>query len=163
MRELEVTAQQQAYVGELQREILKRLEFLEQVGLGYLALNRRRAARFPAGRCSAFAWPRRSARDSRACFMCLDEPSIGLHPTDNERSSARCMRLRDLGNTVLVVEHDEAMMRAADHLIELGPAAGVHGGHLIAQGHAWKRSSRIRNSLTGQFLSGNTRIDGGIG
>jgi excinuclease ABC subunit A len=88
----------------------------------------------------------------------LDEPSIGLHQRDNARLIATLERLRDLGNTVLVVEHDEGTMRAADHLVDMGPAAGEHGGHVVAQGTA-AEIAKIPDSLTGQFLSGTRRID----
>ena len=88
----------------------------------------------------------------------LDEPSIGLHQRDNARLIATLERLRDLGNTVLVVEHDEGTMRAADHLVDMGPGAGEHGGHVVAQGTA-EEVMRVPESLTGQFLSGTRRIE----
>ena len=88
----------------------------------------------------------------------LDEPSIGLHQRDNERLIATLQRLRDLGNTVLVVEHDEGTMRAADYLVDMGPGAGEHGGHVVAQGTA-EEIMRVEHSLTGQFLSGTRRIE----
>ena len=88
----------------------------------------------------------------------LDEPSIGLHQRDNERLIATLERLRDLGNTVLVVEHDEGTMRAADHLIDMGPGAGEHGGHVVAAGTA-EEVMRVKESLTGQFLAGTRRIE----
>ena len=87
----------------------------------------------------------------------LDEPSIGLHQRDNERLIATLERLRDLGNTVIVVEHDEGTMRAADHLVDLGPGAGEHGGGLVAEGTP-ERSWRSTESLTGQFLAGEREI-----
>ncbi|MFO1440115.1 MAG: excinuclease ABC subunit UvrA [Verrucomicrobiaceae bacterium] len=157
MKELDVSAQQQAYVGELQREILKRLEFLEQVGLGYLALNRQ-SGTLSGGEMQRIRLATQIGAGLSGVLYVLDEPSIGLHPTDNERLIRTLHRLRDLGNSVLVVEHDEAMMRAADHLIELGPAAGVHGGHLIAQGSVNEVMAK-EDSLTGQFLSGKKRIE----
>ncbi|MBE7495476.1 MAG: excinuclease ABC subunit UvrA [Verrucomicrobiaceae bacterium] len=160
MRELDVTAQQQAYVGELQREILKRLEFLEQVGLGYLALNRQ-SGTLSGGEMQRIRLATQIGAGLSGVLYVLDEPSIGLHPTDNERLIRTLHRLRDLGNSVLVVEHDEAMMRAADHLIELGPAAGVHGGHLIAQGSVAEVIANA-DSLTGQFLSGKRRIEASL-
>ncbi|MFN7560881.1 MAG: excinuclease ABC subunit UvrA [Prosthecobacter sp.] len=159
MKELDVSAQQQAYVGELQREILKRLEFLEQVGLGYLALNRQ-SGTLSGGEMQRIRLATQIGAGLSGVLYVLDEPSIGLHPTDNERLIRTLHRLRDLGNSVLVVEHDEAMMRAADHLIELGPAAGVHGGHLIAQGSVDEVMAKA-DSLTGQFLSGKRRIEAG--
>ncbi|MBK8090518.1 MAG: excinuclease ABC subunit UvrA [Verrucomicrobiaceae bacterium] len=154
---LEVTDQQKAYVGELQREIRNRLEFLEQVGLGYLALNRQ-SGTLSGGEMQRIRLATQIGAGLSGVLYVLDEPSIGLHPTDNERLIRTLTRLRDLGNSVLVVEHDEAMMRAADHLIELGPAAGPHGGHLIAQGTPEEVMANP-NSLTGQFLSGTRRIE----
>jgi excinuclease ABC subunit A len=154
---LEVTEQQQAYVGELQREIRNRLEFLEQVGLGYLALNRQ-SGTLSGGEMQRIRLATQIGAGLSGVLYVLDEPSIGLHPADNERLIRTLTRLRDLGNSVLVVEHDEAMMRAADHLIELGPAAGPLGGHLIAQGTP-EEVMRNPNSLTGQFLSGARRIE----
>jgi excinuclease ABC subunit A len=133
MRELEVTEQQKAYVGELQREIVKRIEFLEQVGLGYSRLNRE-SGTLSGGEMQRIRLATQIGAGLSGVLYVLDEPSIGLHPTDNERLIQTLLRLRDLGNTVLVVEHDEATMRAADHIIELGPAAGPHGGKIIAQG-----------------------------
>ena len=88
----------------------------------------------------------------------LDEPSIGLHQRDNARLIATLERLRDLGNTVLVVEHDEGTMRAADHLVDMGPGAGEHGGHVVAEGTA-EEVMKVPESLTGQFLSGTRRIE----
>src|SRR5207342_3514778 len=88
----------------------------------------------------------------------LDEPSIGLHQRDNNRLIATLERLRDLGNTVLVVEHDEQMMRAADWLVDMGPGAGEHGGHVVAEGTA-KAVAKVSGSVTGTFLSGQRRIE----
>ncbi len=159
MRDLEVTAQQKAYVGELQREIVKRIEFLEQVGLGYLALNRE-SGTLSGGEMQRIRLASQIGAGLAGVLYVLDEPSIGLHASDNERLIQTLLRLRDLGNTVLVVEHDEATMRAADHIIELGPAAGPHGGKLIAQGTPAQIAANP-NSITGQFLSGSRRITGG--
>src|SRR5262249_59074918 len=89
----------------------------------------------------------------------LDEPSIGLHQRDNDRLIGTLERLRDVGNTVLVVEHDEQMMRAADHLVDMGPGAGEHGGHVVAEGTA-AQVQRTKGSITGQFLSRNRSIAG---
>jgi excinuclease ABC subunit A len=156
MRDLEVTEQQKAYVGELQREIVKRIEFLEQVGLGYLALNRE-SGTLSGGEMQRIRLASQIGAGLAGVLYVLDEPSIGLHPSDNERLIQTLLRLRDLGNTVLVVEHDEATMRAADHIIELGPAAGTHGGQLIAQGTPTEIAANP-NSITGAYLSGKTRI-----
>ena len=156
MRELEVTEQQKAYVGELQREIVKRIEFLEQVGLGYLALNRE-SGTLSGGEMQRIRLASQIGAGLAGVLYVLDEPSIGLHPSDNERLIQTLLRLRDLGNTVLVVEHDEATMRAADHIIELGPGAGQLGGKITAQGTPAQIAANP-HSITGGFLSGRTRI-----
>jgi excinuclease ABC subunit A len=157
MRELEVTEQQKAYVGELQREIVKRIEFLEQVGLGYLALNRE-SGTLSGGEMQRIRLASQIGAGLAGVLYVLDEPSIGLHPRDNERLIQTLLRLRDLGNTVLVVEHDEATMRAADHIIELGPGAGPHGGQITAQGTPAEIAANL-NSITGGYLSGRVRIE----
>jgi excinuclease ABC subunit A len=157
MRELEVTEQQKAYVGELQREISKRIEFLEQVGLGYLALNRE-SGTLSGGEMQRIRLASQIGAGLAGVLYVLDEPSIGLHPSDNERLIQTLLRLRDLGNTVLVVEHDEATMRAADHIIELGPGAGQLGGRITAQGTPAQIAANP-NSITGGFLSGRVRIE----
>ncbi|OYW30081.1 MAG: excinuclease ABC subunit A, partial [Chthoniobacter sp. 12-60-6] len=157
MRELEVTEQQKAYVGELQREIVKRIEFLEQVGLGYLALNRE-SGTLSGGEMQRIRLASQIGAGLAGVLYVLDEPSIGLHPSDNERLIQTLLRLRDLGNTVLVVEHDEATMRAADHIIELGPGAGTHGGRITAQGTPAQIAANP-HSITGGYLSGRVRIE----
>lgn len=156
MRGLEMTETQAAYVGELQQEVLKRLEFLDQVGLGYLALNRA-SGTLSGGEMQRIRLATQIGAGLAGVLYVLDEPSIGLHPADTERLIRTLLRLRDLGNTVLVVEHDEAMMRAADHIIELGPAAGGHGGRLIAQGGPEEIMSAAA-STTGAYLGGRLRI-----
>lgn len=157
MHELEVTEQQKAYVGELQREIGKRIEFLEQVGLGYLALNRE-SGTLSGGEMQRIRLASQIGAGLAGVLYVLDEPSIGLHPRDNERLIQTLLRLRDLGNTVLVVEHDEATMRAADHIIELGPGAGQLGGKITAQGTPAQIAANP-NSITGGYLSGKVRIE----
>ncbi|MFZ2280401.1 MAG: excinuclease ABC subunit UvrA [Prosthecobacter sp.] len=157
MRELEVTEQQQAYVGELQREISKRIEFLEQVGLGYLALNRE-SGTLSGGEMQRIRLASQIGAGLAGVLYVLDEPSIGLHPSDNERLIQTLLRLRDLGNTVLVVEHDEATMRAADYIIELGPGAGQLGGKITAQGTPAEIAANP-NSISGGYLSGRIRIE----
>jgi excinuclease ABC subunit A len=137
-------------------EITSRLEFLLKVGLGYLTLDR------PARTLSGGESQRvrlASGIGSRLTGVCyvLDEPSIGLHPRDNARLIDALCNLRELGNTVLVVEHDEAIMRAADELLDLGPGAGRHGGRLIAQGTP-EEVGRNADSITGQYLSGAVAI-----
>lgn len=156
MQALEVTEHQRAYVGELQKEIVKRLEFLEQVGLGYLGLNRE-SGTLSGGEMQRIRLATQIGAGLSGVLYVLDEPSIGLHPSDTERLIRTLLRLRDLGNTVLVVEHDEAMMRAADHVIELGPAAGVHGGKITAQGTPAEVMAQ-KESLTGAYLSDAMKI-----
>lgn len=156
MQSLEVTELQRAYVGELQKEIVKRLEFLEQVGLGYLGLNRE-SGTLSGGEMQRIRLATQIGAGLSGVLYVLDEPSIGLHPSDTERLIRTLLRLRDLGNTVLVVEHDEAMMRAADHVIELGPAAGVHGGKITAQGTPAEVMAQ-KESLTGAYLSDAMKI-----
>ncbi len=156
MQSLTVTELQRAYVGELQKEIVKRLEFLEQVGLGYLGLNRE-SGTLSGGEMQRIRLATQIGAGLSGVLYVLDEPSIGLHPSDTERLIRTLLRLRDLGNTVLVVEHDEAMMRAADHIIELGPAAGVHGGKITAQGTPEEVMAQ-KESLTGAYLSDAMRI-----
>lgn len=156
MQALEVTEHQRAYVGELQKEIVKRLEFLEQVGLGYLGLNRE-SGTLSGGEIQRIRLATQIGAGLSGVLYVLDEPSIGLHPSDTERLIRTLLRLRDLGNTVLVVEHDEAMMRAADHVIELGPAAGVHGGKITAQGTPAEVMAQ-KESLTGAYLSDAMKI-----
>ena len=117
-----------------------------------------RGARCRAARPSGSAWRPRSARRWSGVLYILDEPSIGLHQRDNARLIATLERLRDLGNTVIVVEHDEGTMRAADHLVDLGPGAGEHGGRVVAEGTA-EEVEQVPDSLTGQFLAGTRRIE----
>lgn len=156
MKALEVTEHQRTYVNELQKEILKRLDFLEQVGLGYLGLNRE-SGTLSGGEMQRIRLATQIGAGLAGVLYVLDEPSIGLHPADTDRLIQTLLRLRDLGNTVLVVEHDEAMMLAADHVIELGPAAGVHGGKITAQGTP-REVMALKESLTGAYLSESLRI-----
>jgi excinuclease ABC subunit A len=138
------------------REIDERLRFLDNVGVGYLSLERA-AATLSGGEAQRIRLATQIGSSLVGVLYILDEPSIGLHQRDNERLIATLERLRDLGNTVIVVEHDEGTMLAADHLIDLGPGAGEHGGELIAEGTP-KQVMRVRKSLTGQFLSGKRTI-----
>ena len=150
MQALSLTEHQRTYVTDLQREVLKRLQFLSDVGLGYLALNRQ-SGTLSGGETQRIRLATQIGAGLAGVLYVLDEPSIGLHPADNERLIGTLKRLRDLGNTVLVVEHDEAMMKAADHLIELGPGAGPHGGRVIAQGTP-SEVCKDSTSLTGAYL-----------
>src|SRR3712207_298847 len=138
------------------REIDERLRFLDNVGVGYLSLERA-AATLSGGEAQRIRLATQIGSSLVGVLYILDEPSIGLHQRDNERLIATLERLRDLGNTVIVVEHDEGTMRAADHLVDLGPGAGEHGGELVAEGTP-ERVMRTKGSLTGQFLSGEREI-----
>jgi excinuclease ABC subunit A len=138
------------------KEIRERLTFLENVGVGYLQLDRA-AATLSGGEAQRLRLATQIGSQLVGVLYILDEPSIGLHQRDNGKLIGTLERLRDLGNTVLVVEHDEQMMRAADHLVDMGPGAGEHGGHVVAEGPA-KAIERNRESVTGQFLAGKREI-----
>jgi excinuclease ABC subunit A len=137
------------------REIRERLQFLENVGIGYLSMDRA-AATLSGGEAQRIRLATQIGSALVGVLYVLDEPSIGLHQRDNSKLIATLERLRDLGNTVLVVEHDEQTMRAADHVVDLGIGAGEHGGRIIAEGTA-EEVARVSDSLTGQFLAG-TRV-----
>ena len=138
------------------REIRARLKFLNDVGLSYLSLDRG-ADTLSGGEAQRIRLASQIGSGLTGVMYVLDEPSIGLHQRDNARLIDTLKRLRDLDNSVLVVEHDEDMIRAADHCIDLGPGAGVHGGELVAQGTPAQIAAHP-TSLTGQFLSGRRRI-----
>ena len=138
------------------REISERLQFLENVGIGYLSMDRA-AATLSGGEAQRIRLATQIGSSLVGVLYILDEPSIGLHQRDNSKLIATLERLRDLGNTVIVVEHDEQTMRAADHLVDLGPGAGEHGGKIVAQGTA-AQVQRVKDSLTGQFLAGTRTI-----
>jgi excinuclease ABC subunit A len=133
------------------KEIRERLTFLDNVGVGYLQLDRA-ASTLSGGEAQRLRLATQIGSQLVGVLYILDEPSIGLHQRDNGKLIATLERLRDLGNTVLVVEHDEQMMRAADHLVDMGPGAGEHGGHVVAEGPALAVEAN-ENSVTGQFLS----------
>ncbi|TML44433.1 MAG: excinuclease ABC subunit UvrA [Actinobacteria bacterium] len=133
------------------KEIKERLTFLDNVGVGYLDLDRT-AATLSGGEAQRLRLATQIGSQLVGVLYILDEPSIGLHQRDNGKLIGTLERLRDLGNTVLVVEHDEQMMRSADHLVDMGPGAGEHGGHVVAEGTASK-VERNKKSVTGQFLS----------
>ena len=123
------------------REISERLRFLENVGIGYLSMDRA-AATLSGGEAQRIRLATQIGSSLVGVLYILDEPSIGLHQRDNSKLIATLERLRDLGNTVIVVEHDEQTMRAADHLVDLGPGAGEHGGRIVAQGTAARGAAR---------------------
>jgi excinuclease ABC subunit A len=138
------------------REINERLQFLVDVGLNYLTLARG-SATLSGGESQRIRLASQIGSGLTGVLYVLDEPSIGLHQRDNERLLGTLRRLKSLGNTVLVVEHDEDAMRAADHLIDMGPAAGMAGGHVVAQGTPAQVAAN-KNSLTGDYLSGRRSI-----
>ncbi len=152
-----LTPQRAAIAGRILREINERLRFLDDVGLDYLTLSRG-SATLSGGESQRIRLASQIGSGLTGVLYVLDEPSIGLHQRDNERLLGTLRRLKSLGNTVLVVEHDEDAIRAADHLIDMGPAAGVNGGHVIAQGTPDEVAAN-RNSLTGDYLSGRRRIE----
>ncbi|WP_372657840.1 excinuclease ABC subunit UvrA [Hydrogenophaga sp.] len=137
-------------------EIRQRLKFLNDVGLNYLSLDRS-ADTLSGGEAQRIRLASQIGSGLTGVMYVLDEPSIGLHQRDNDRLIATLQHLRDLGNTVLVVEHDEDMIRTADHVIDMGPGAGVHGGHVMAQGSCAEVMATPA-SLTGQYLSGARAI-----
>jgi excinuclease ABC subunit A len=138
------------------REIEERLRFLDNVGVGYLSLERA-AGTLSGGEAQRIRLATQIGSSLVGVLYILDEPSIGLHQRDNARLIATLERLRDLGNTVIVVEHDEGTMRAADHIVDLGPGAGEHGGEVVAEGTP-EAVMAVEASLTGQFLAGEREI-----
>ncbi|MDR1104027.1 MAG: excinuclease ABC subunit UvrA [Endomicrobium sp.] len=138
------------------KEIRSRLQFLNNVGLGYLSLDRE-SGTLSGGEAQRIHLATQIGSGLTGVLYVLDEPSIGLHQRDNDKLLETLIKLRDLGNTLIVVEHDEDTMRAADYIIDLGPGAGVHGGHIVAQGSA-KEIIKSKKSLTGQYLSGALSI-----
>ena len=151
------TGPEHTIAGPLVREVTQRLAFLESVGLDYLSLARA-SSTLSGGEAQRIRLATQIGSALRGVIYVLDEPSIGLHPRDNAKLLAALERLRDQGNTVLVVEHDAETMRAADYLIDMGPGAGTQGGYIVAQG-APEDICRNPNSSTGQFLTGARRIE----
>ena len=153
---LNLTEQQQTIVTDVVREIRSRLQFLAEVGLGYLTLDRE-SGTLSGGEAQRIRLATQIGSGLAGVLYILDEPSIGLHQRDNARLLGTLRKLRDLGNSVIVVEHDEETIRAADHIIDLGPGAGPRGGEIVAQG-TLDDILRAKNSLTGDYLSGRARI-----
>ena len=153
---LELTETERAIAKLIVREVDERLHFLESVGIGYLTLERA-AATLSGGEAQRIRLATQIGSSLVGVLYILDEPSIGLHQRDNDRLIATLERLRDLGNTVIVVEHDEGTMRAADYLVDLGPGAGEHGGEIVAAGTP-AQVARSSKSLTGRYLSGKVAI-----
>jgi excinuclease ABC subunit A len=154
---LEMTETERAIARLIVREITERLAFLDNVGIGYLSLARS-ARSLSGGEAQRIRLATQIGSSLVGVMYVLDEPSIGLHQRDNEKLIGTLDRLRDLGNTVIVVEHDEGTMLAADHVVDLGPGAGEHGGHVIAEGTP-KQIAANSASLTGQYLSGKRSIE----
>ncbi len=154
--ELKLQGQRATIASKILKEIQARLQFLVDVGLNYLTLDRS-ADTLSGGEAQRIRLASQIGAGLVGVMYILDEPSIGLHQRDNERLLRTLTHLRDLGNTVLVVEHDEEAIRSADYIVDIGPGAGVHGGHIVAQGKL-KDILASKNSITGQYLSGVRRI-----
>ena len=153
---IELSSQQKQIASEVVREIQSRLQFLLEVGLGYLTLDRE-SGTLSGGEAQRIRLATQIGSGLAGVLYVLDEPSIGLHQRDNIRLLRTLNRLRDLGNSIIVVEHDEETIRAADHIIDLGPGAGPRGGEIVAQGTLGEILSAKR-SITAEYLSGRARI-----
>jgi excinuclease ABC subunit A len=156
VRGLSLTEQQRFIAAEVLREIDSRLQFLREVGLNYLSLNRE-SGTLSGGEAQRIRLATQIGSGLAGVLYVLDEPSIGLHQRDNARLLVTLRRLRDLGNSVIVVEHDEETIRAADHILDLGPGTGPRGGEIVAQGTI-DEVLRAKNSPTADYLSGRARI-----
>jgi excinuclease ABC subunit A len=155
--ELDLTETEELIGKRIVKEIRERLTFLDDVGVGYLNLDRA-SATLSGGEAQRLRLATQIGSQLVGVLYILDEPSIGLHQRDNNKLIGTLQRLRNLGNTVVVVEHDEQMMRSSDWLVDMGPGAGEHGGHVVAEGTAAK-VIRNKASVTGQFLSGARAIE----
>ena len=151
-----LTEKQKQIGGQIMKEIKNRLQFLQSVGLDYLTLSRA-AGTLSGGESQRIRLTTQIGSALSGVLYVLDEPSIGLHQRDNDKLIATLKRLRDLGNTVIVVEHDEDTMRSADYIVDVGPGAGVHGGEIVAAGSV-KDICKAKRSITGDYLSGRKRI-----
>ena len=156
MNHLTLTGNMAVIAEQILREIRSRLEFLQAVGLRYLTLSRS-AATLSGGESQRIRLATQIGSSLMGVLYILDEPSIGLHQRDNDKLLDTLRHLRDLGNTVLVVEHDEDTMRAADYIVDVGPGAGIHGGEIVAAGRVDDLIAEPR-SITGQYLSGKKKI-----
>jgi len=156
-KELKLSDKEKEIAFHILKEINSRLEFLDKVGLSYLTLSRN-AGTLSGGESQRIRLATNLGTNLTGVLYVLDEPSIGLHQRDNQKLINTLFKLRDLGNTVVVVEHDEDTILQADHVIDIGPGAGIHGGHVIAQGTP-QDIIENKHSLTGQYLSGVNKID----
>jgi len=157
LNNLELNKTQKMIAELILKEIDQRLQFLIDVGLEYLTLSRS-AGTLSGGEAQRIRLATQIGSGLTGVLYILDEPSIGLHQRDNDKLLATLKKLRDLGNTLLVVEHDEDTMYAADQIIDIGPGAGIHGGKIMAQGNV-EEIKQIENSITGQYLSGKKKIE----
>ena len=155
-RDIQLVGQKAKIAEKILKEILERLSFLVNVGLNYLSLERS-AETLSGGEAQRIRLASQIGAGLMGVMYVLDEPSIGLHQRDNERLLKTLTHLRDLGNTVIVVEHDEDAIRLADHIIDIGPGAGIHGGEIIAQG-TYKQILKCKESLTADYLTGRKEI-----
>ncbi len=151
-----LSEREQAIAYQVLKEIRARLDFLVEVGLDYLTLDRGTAT-LSGGEAQRIRLATQIGSGLMGVLYVCDEPTIGLHPSDDDRLIRTLVRLRDIGNTVLIVEHDESMMRAADHIVDMGPGAGTGGGHVVAEGTVDDIKANL-NSLTGAYLSGRRQI-----
>src|SRR5699024_11213524 len=156
MDELKLTSQQELIGKQILKEIRARIGFLVEVGLDYLSLGRATST-LSGGEAQRIRLATQIGSGLVGVAYILDEPSIGLHQRDNDKLLRALMRLRDLGNSLIVVEHDEDTIRAADCVVDIGPGAGEHGGELVAQGTA-DDLMKNEHSVTGAYLSGKCRI-----
>mgnify|MGYP003369575251 CR=1 FL=1 len=154
---LDLNNKEKLIADQILKELNKRLQFLIDVGLEYLTLSRS-AGTLSGGEAQRIRLATQIGSGLTGVLYILDEPSIGLHQRDNDKLLATLKKLRDLGNTLIVVEHDEDTMYAADQIIDIGPGAGVHGGNVMAQGTA-EEVKLVENSVTGQYLSGRKKIE----
>ena len=154
---IELSEQDRAIANQILKEIISRLSFLNNVGLEYLTLNRA-SGTLSGGEAQRIRLATQIGSRLTGVLYVLDEPSIGLHQHDNDRLISTLKEMRDLGNTLIVVEHDDDTMRAADYLVDVGPGAGNHGGEIVSSGTPSK-VMKDKKSLTGQYLSGKKRID----
>ena len=154
---LKLTDTEKQISGQIMKEIKARLQFLDSVGLGYLTLNRK-AATLSGGEAQRIRLATQIGSSLVGVLYILDEPTIGLHQRDNEKLIDTLKHLRDIGNTLIVVEHDEQTIRAADYVVELGPGAGVHGGSIVAQGTV-KELLKNKKSITAKFLNGEEKVE----
>jgi excinuclease ABC subunit A len=156
-RDVKLTAREEAIAGKILKEVRDRLGFLNAVGVGYLTLDRN-AATLSGGEAQRIRLATQIGSKLMGVLYVLDEPSIGLHQRDNRKLIDSLLELRDLGNTVIVVEHDEETIETADHIIDLGPRAGVHGGHVVAEG-TLEQVKTFPSSLTASYLRGDAKIE----